>query len=191
MNQQNYETPVYSGQVLVASYDMKSNWWHKVNIWAFGRDNLARYPDEIAVVITPFHIIFGRIPRTNNVDLLKNDWLSLLGLAEKTFKTPVVGAEEKTWAYMYRIVPITAEVQKDIDNHAEHLIRSKKFLDDLGMDTVYKERFSHQPFFVPPAEKNLGNHKFGIRVGRFGQEGQFDRLRVEVRDVVGRRLLQD
>lgn len=191
MNRENCETPVYSGQVLVVSYDMNSDWWHRVNIWAFGRKNLARYPDEIAIVITPFHVIFGRIQHTNNIEALRKEWVSVLGLVERTYLTPTVGAKGKTWAYMYRIAPYTARQQEHIDHREEQLTKQDKFFNDLGINTVYSKRFRHRIFWVPPVGYSLENYEFGIRVGRFGKEGQFDRLRVEVRDMAGSRILQD
>jgi hypothetical protein len=193
MTKNNFERPVYSGQVVVVSYDIKSDWWHRINIWAWNRSPVARCLDEVAVIITPFHIIFGRIARTGDIATLKKDWMSIMGLIQRTFRTAVVGAEDKTWAYMYRLIPCIVSDQKDIAASRQELGESSQleFLSELGVDNVYNTRFRHFPFYVPAVGDALTATEFAIRVGRFGQKGQHDRPRVEIRDLTGRRVIDD
>lgn len=191
MNKDNFDRAVFSGQVIIASYDIKSDWWHKVNIWAWNRFGMAHCLDEIAIIITPFHIVFGRIPRTTDIAKLKTDWRLIMGLVEKTYRTPVVAAETQTWAYMYRLLPCTVEGLDQIAQSRSQLRHSLQFLNGLSNDSVYHNRFRQFPYYVPPVGRPLPGKEFAIRVGRFGQAGQYDRLRVEITDVAGRRVIQD
>lgn len=191
MNEGNFERAVYSGQVIVVSYDIHSEWWHKLNIFAWNRFAMAYSLDEIAIMITPFHIMFARIPNTGDTAMLERDWRSIFGLVERTFKTPVVGAKEKTWAYMYRFIPCTVKEDKDFACSRDLVRPSLELFVRLGGDTVYGSRFRQFAYYVPPVGEPATDKEFSIRVGRFGMKGEYDRPRVEIRDLGGQRIIRD
>ncbi|KAF3398882.1 hypothetical protein DPV78_006225, partial [Talaromyces pinophilus] len=191
MNEGNFERAVFSGQVVVVSYDIHSEWWHKLNIFAWNRFAMAYCLDEIAIMITPFHVMFARIPNTGDAAMLERDWRSLLGLVERTFKTPVVGTKEKTWAYMYRLMPCIVKEDKDYARSRDLLRPSLELFIRLGTDTVYGNRFRQFAYYVPPVGEPVTDKEFAIRVGRFGKKDEYDRPRVEIRDLAGRRVIRD
>lgn len=191
MNEGNFERAVYSGQVVIVSYDINTEWWHKLNIFAWNRFAVAYCLDEIAIMITPFHIMFARIPSTGDIAMLERDWRSILGLVERTFKTPVVGAKEKTWAYLYRIMPCMVKEDKDFARSRDLLRPSLELFNRWGTNTVYGSRIRQFAYYIPPVGVPAGNYKFSIRVGRFGKKGEYDRPRVEIRDLGGQRVIRD
>jgi hypothetical protein len=193
MTEGNVERPVHSGQIVVVSYDIKSEWWKNINIWTWQRHPVARCIDEIAVVITPYHIVFGRIPFDQDLSLIQRDWEELIGLIDRLFKIPVVGAEEPTWAVMYRLVPCFA-IDKDeaVDNRKDVINPSRaELLNSLGPEAIYHTRFKQHMYYVPPVRDIFFPHNLSIRVGHFGQQGYHDRPHLEIIDFTGRRIIHD
>ncbi|KAL3704861.1 hypothetical protein TMatcc_008533 [Talaromyces marneffei ATCC 18224] len=192
MTENNFDRPVHSGQVVVMSYNLKTHWSKRINVWAWNRYPMARCMDEIAIVITPFHIIFGRVPRTTNDAILQSDWRCIVGLIDRTLRIPVFGAEEKTWAFMYRLVPCTIEDQgKTATSYPEASESGMQLMDQLGSDIVYNKRLRQIPYYIPPVGDFVTRYEFCIRVGHFGKAGQHDRPHVEITDLAGRRVIDD
>ncbi|EED16256.1 hypothetical protein TSTA_013560 [Talaromyces stipitatus ATCC 10500] len=190
MSEKNTQRPVHSGQVVVISYDLKSDWWKNITVWAWNRPPYGRCLDEVFIVITPFHIIFARVPRDTNDAWLAYDYRAIMGVIDKTLQSNVSPVGGKHWSYMYRLIPAFTlnpnDAKKPRPAGPQRRLNS---LRELRLNTVYESRFNSYLYYVPPAEWPDRNPNFTIRVGNYGRPGDEDRPHVQVNDMSGEYII--